>query len=670
MLGNSITEKDTVSTIDTSVCSRLSRQRQLIWLVSGFAALLFFLPKASLVGSFRSQLSLQPQHSETSNLATFRWSDIQPEKHLVYHDCHEKFQCARLELTLDYNGTDANGPTIAVALVRLPAKVPVTDPRYGGAILINPGGPGGSGVERLLEAGVSLQNLADAERDPARSVVGDKYFDMIGFDPRGINHTTPTITCFPDSISRQAWNLQVETEGLPGIRGADMHKLYQRARTRAIGCSNTLNALPGYEGFGNHINTPAVVADMAEIVERHGEWREQQGRKLQDEDDRCHGRDPEAAIRQRTRYVKGEEPLLFWGFSYGTLLGATFAAMQPHRVSRMILDGVVNSDAYYSADRFDNLHDTDKILESFFYYCSEAGPEQCKFWREGGSVAIRDAYRHTLDEIMENSLAVPGNFERGPEIITYGNIKELVGRAMYQPLALFPTLATLLDDIARRDGSVLAERKSKARKPSYRTKACEDAGPYSSDCILPDGDIDGSSLAILCSEVRGKYDLSEAEFIDIASRLQNQSSALGEVWAQYLLGCTGWNASASWVPDGPIRGDTFHPILWIGNTYDPVTPVRNARKMAAKFPGSVVLQQDNEGHCSFSAPSVCTASAIRRYFQTGILPDEGLVCQTEERPFIGKVSNQEANENPQLMKDIYSVTRTFKVIPDGREVST
>ncbi|KAF2164862.1 hypothetical protein M409DRAFT_67582 [Zasmidium cellare ATCC 36951] len=564
----------------------------------------------------------------------FQWFDIVPEKHLVYHDCYDKFQCARLELLLDYNSTDADGPVIAVALIRLPAKVPVTDPRYGGPILINPGGPGGSGVERLLEAGVSLQNLADAERDPAHSLPDDKYFDMIGFDPRGINHTTPTITCFPDSISRQAWNLQVETEGLPGSREANMHMLYQRARTRSVGCSNTLNAMPGFENFGNHINTPAVVADMVEIVERHGEWREKEGRRAQKEHDRCHGRDAEASILQRTRHVRGEEPLLFWGFSYGTLLGATFAAMQPHRVSRIILDGVVNSDAYYSADRFDNLHDTDKILESFFHYCSKAGPEKCRFWREGGEVAIRDAYHRAMDEIMENPLPVPGNFERGPEIITYSNIKELVGRAMYQPLAFFPTLATLLDDVARRNGSVFAERKSNGRRPSYRTKACEDAGPYSSDCILPDWDVEGPSLAILCSEARSKSNISEPDFIEIASRLRNQSSALGEVWAQYLLGCTGWNATASWVPSGPITGNTSHPILWIGNTYDPVTPLRNAKKMAAKFPGSVVLQQDNEGHCSFSAPSVCTASAIRRYFQTGHLPDEGLVCETDEKPFI------------------------------------
>lgn len=57
--------------------------------------------------------------------------------------------------------------------------------------------------------------------------------------------------------------------------------------------------------------------------------------------------------------------------------------------------------------------------------------------------------------------------------------------------------------------------------------------------------------------------------------------------------------------------------------------------MALGFAGSTVLQQDSEGHCSISSPSFCTARVLRRYFQTGRLPDHGQVCAPDRRPLDG-----------------------------------
>jgi hypothetical protein len=69
----------------------------------------------------------------------FSWAQLTPSESLEYHDCFSGFQCARLDVPMDYHRSDGQGTRMAIAIARLPAKVPVTDPRYGGAILINPG---------------------------------------------------------------------------------------------------------------------------------------------------------------------------------------------------------------------------------------------------------------------------------------------------------------------------------------------------------------------------------------------------------------------------------------------------------------------------------------------------------------------------------------------------
>lgn len=579
-----------------------------------------------------------PQHSiaASDNFAeAFSWSNIVPSEKLEYHACYGDLQCARLLVPLDYNDPDPVAQ-IALAVIRRPAKVPLTSSKYGGAVIINPGGPGGSGVAQQLTMGAYIQQVVDAGDGPERADSKGKFFDIISFDPRGVNHTTPTIACFPDNASRQRWDLQTTAEGLLGSSTGSLRSKWRRARAIAEGCSARLGQL------AEHVNTVPVARDIVSIIERHGEWRESHVKKL------LHRNCPnaeESDVFKRLSWKRGNEPLLYWGFSYGTLLGSTFASMFPSRVERMALDGVVDADDYYSGSWMKNLEDTDKILANFYRYCSDAGPADCPLWRPDGPLAIQKTHDHLLSAIRDDPLSVPGTSKRGPELITWTDIKLLVAYSVYSPLQFFPLLAELLEDLTHGNGSQFADYKT-GNQLQLCTDRREPAGetcevPFSHACVLPGWSPYDVSSAVLCTDAAPEnVQFDESTFADYWATLQNQSSSMGDFWAQTRLSCAGWTARAKWRAQTPIGSGgnaTRHGILFIGNTYDPVTPLMNARRMAERFQGASLLQQDSEGHGSFSEPSTCTAKTIRRYFQTREPAEAGLVCQPDRRPFLGRV---------------------------------
>jgi hypothetical protein len=94
------------------------------------------------------------------------------------------------------------------------------------------------------------------------------------------------------------------------------------------------------------MNTAPFVRDIVEVIEQHGRWREEQALSsvVRPADDWTEQSKQETfTIKNRSKWREGEERILFWDLSYGTIVGNTFAAMQPHRVKRTILNGVVDA---------------------------------------------------------------------------------------------------------------------------------------------------------------------------------------------------------------------------------------------------------------------------------------------------------------------------------------
>ncbi|KAJ5632024.1 TAP-like protein-domain-containing protein [Penicillium lividum] len=541
---------------------------------------------------------------------------ITQAKQLIYHPCYENgdFECARLELPMNYNATDSEGAKIALAVIRLPARVPVTDVRYGGPVILNPGGPGGSGVSLAVARGRAIQKIIDFETSPDHADAQSssaKYFDVISFDPRGVMNTTPQLSCFVNSAARDAWQLEMDVEGNSGSSDIAFDHLWARAKAFSDTCSTLDVDAGGSEWIGRFMNTPPVVADMVELIERHGEWREKESTRCLDTGVKS---EVQAQNTRRYKWQKGEEKLLYWGFSYGSVLGATFAALQPHRIHRLVVDGVCDSDDYYDGNWLANLQDADSALEKFFDYCHEAGPKSCPFALDSLRTT-RERFYDILADLSVNPVAVPGSKTRGPDIVTYSDVRGIIIMALYSPLAKFPILAQLLTDLSHRNGSSFADLKVQTRK------AVHDEGNFEA---LP---------GILCTDAKDMHGIAKHEYKKYWQTLQNQSHALGDEWSAIRMSCPHWHIRPEWPFNGSFVQNTSHPLLFIGNSYDPVTPFRNAVKMSSGFSGAGVLQQNSVGHCSLAASSECTTKLVRKYFQTGELPPPGTICEIDARPF-------------------------------------
>ncbi|KAK5991614.1 hypothetical protein PT974_09899 [Cladobotryum mycophilum] len=194
--------------------------------------------------------------------APFQWGHVVPTEDLRYHDCFGEYKCARLEVPLNWlNETDKR--TVAIAVIKLPAVVPDDDPTFGGSIITNPGGPADSGVKYVLDDGRNLQQIVDKP--------GHRHYEIVSFDPRGINNTTPVVDCFHSNhLARAA--TQMETHGNGGLsRGYETIK-YGLGMTEGLSlrCKETEDQ---YGEILSYVNTPSVARDMVEMVDRIDQLR-------------------------------------------------------------------------------------------------------------------------------------------------------------------------------------------------------------------------------------------------------------------------------------------------------------------------------------------------------------------------------------------------------------
>lgn len=278
--------------------------------------------------------------------------------------------------------------------------------------------------------------------------------------------------------------------------------------------------------------------------------------------------------------------------SLGTVLGATFATMFPDRVERIALDGVLYVQTIAEPFSVNMLEDTDKVYGMFFRYCIRAGPSQCAFAREGDDVdKLRSRTEGVLRSLREHPLVGVHPATNTPSIITWDTVQAATFGMLYSPELLFPLLAVIYDLLYRKEFEVLH-----ASMPQLHSRS--DPQTYCSTRLPTSFDSGDAQTAIRCADQRN-YDRTirklEQRFDEMAI-----VSSFADVMINVDLPCNGWKISSAIQPkplfDSEMAINASFPLLFISNSFDPITPLRNGVNMARKFTDAGLVEQEGEGH--------------------------------------------------------------------------
>ncbi|MEU0092744.1 alpha/beta hydrolase [Kribbella sp. NPDC006257] len=221
--------------------------------------------------------------------------------------CGSGNQCATITVPLDY--TKPTGKTIELRARKVPAR-----DRTGkvGTLFINPGGPGGSGLDFAAAAGFVL--------GPALL----RKFDVIGWDPRGVGQSTP-VTC----LDTEQMDKFIAADGSPDD-DAEINALNEQAKILAGGCEQRSGELLP------HVSTKDAARDIDVL-----------------------------------RGIVGDPQLYYLGMSYGTLLGATYAELFPRNVGRLVLDGAIDPSLSSEDNNIAQAKGFDTALDAFAEDCAQ-----------------------------------------------------------------------------------------------------------------------------------------------------------------------------------------------------------------------------------------------------------------------------------------------------------
>lgn len=416
---------------------------------------------------------------------------------------------------------------------------PSGDPAHAfGTIFVNPGGPGRSGIAFLDRVDFAAPVTSESQ--------------VVGFDPRGVGESTP-VHCLP---SREL-DAYVAADRSPDSP-SEIATLLRMQRHFARGCVRESGPLL------SHVSTIEAARDM-DIL----------------------------------RSVVLDPYLNYYGASYGTGLGATYAALFPHRVGRMVLDGGVDPDQPPHARALGQTIALQTALTAYLTDCVSG--KHCPL---GGNVTAAQMH---LIELFRQIDADP--------------LPTASGRDLTEGLAF----------------SGLVQGLSSRARWSVETRALDQALAGSGDALLSLSDryvgrdrsgsyIDNrveAQAAVSCLDHPDRRSLADIQAR--SSELLEASPVFGPAATWLPAACASWPTVPT-LPRLDYSAPGARPILVIGTTHDAATPYQGAVNLADEIDGGVLLTHTGEGHPAYGSGNVCIEDAVNFYLTNGRPPADGARC--------------------------------------------
>jgi pimeloyl-ACP methyl ester carboxylesterase len=455
------------------------------------------------------------------------------EQKLRWRSCGEN-QCTRLEVPLDY--AEPQAKTIELAVLRVPAQ---RRAQRVGQLVVNPGGPGASGVDYA-----SAGSLAFGDQLA-------RYFDIVGFDPRGVG-ASATLTCADTAQTDEFLSADPDPDDAAETRRLD--RLTQEYGESCLSRSGDLV---------RHISTVEAAKDIDVL-----------------------------------RAALGERQLDYFGASYGTLLGATYAELFPGHLRRMVLDGAVDPALSNEQLSLNQARGFETALRAYLGSCVDQGSCVAGDTVDAGTRRIK----RFLEELDRNPLETSGDRKLTEALAAYGIIYPLYVKEYW------PLLTSALEQAFAGNGDQLLQLSNQytSRGPDrYLDNSI--AALYAVNCLDH-----GDSIPI--TEVPGHV----ADF-------EEASPTFGRIFAYGLSTCSSWPVQSGH-HTSTLSAKGAPPIVVVGTTRDPATPYEQSVSLAKQLESGVLVSRDGDGHTGFGQGNDCVDRAVERYLIGGRVPQDGLSC--------------------------------------------
>jgi len=459
---------------------------------------------------------------------------------LSWEKCDIGFECTMVRVPLDYANPGAKAITLSVV------RHKATDKAHRmGSLLVNPGGPGGSGVEYAKSA----------EFIVTPAVL--KKFDIVGFDPRGVGASTP-LWCLNGAETDKF----IAVDGSP-TTPAQEREFVDQAKLLARRCVERAGTLLPF------IGTIDAARDLDVL-----------------------------------RAVLGDKKLNMLGKSYGTLLGANYAHLFPQNVGRLVLDGAVDPTVSLQEMNIEQAKAFEGALNSYLdtYAADCASTGECPF-----GVTRAEAHA-TIDELIATSDTTPLP-SKSKRPVTQSEVILGILSSLYDSDGGWTSLTAALTTAVQGDGTDLLNLADYYvdRGPDGKYLINSNEIGYAVNCMDKD-------QRVTIEEVRKE-----------AVTLAKASPTFGGYLAWSSFPCNYWPVPSKPIPT-PLTAIGSAPILVVGTTRDPATPLQWAKGLASQLKTGHLLVFDGDGHTAYTRGSSCVDNAIDAYFLAGTLPKAGLVC--------------------------------------------